>query len=79
MVKKYVFYRVQRRKMSAVLDDMKAFNCFSEFLRKKRPDIDDFRMINRDVIVDFKAYLLTYGYVNTTYNRIFRSSFQKMN
>ena len=69
VVKKYVFYRVQRRKMSAVLDDMKAFNCFSEFLRKKRPDIDDFRMINRDVIVDFKAYLLTYGYVKTTYNR----------
>ena len=67
--KKYVFYRIQRRSMAAVVDDMKAFNRFSEYLQEKRPGITSFAMIDREVMEGYFAFLRTFGYANTAYNR----------
>ena len=69
VAKKYAFYRIQRRTMAAVLDDLKGFNAFSEFLREKHPEISSFSEIDRNVIKDFYTFLNGFGYTSTTYNR----------
>lgn len=67
--KRYAFYRLQRRTMAAVLDDLKGFNIFSRFLREKHPEIQSFSEIDRDIIKDFFTFLNGFGYSNTVYNR----------
>ena len=67
--KRYAFYRLQRRTMAAVLDDLKGFNLFSAFLREKHPEIGSFAEIDRDVIKDYYVFLNAFGYSSTAYNR----------
>lgn len=67
--KKYIFFRLQRRTMAAVLDDLKGFNVFSEFLREKHPEINSFSEVDRNIIKDFYAFLNRFGFTGTTYNR----------
>ena len=69
VAKKYELYRVQRRSVAAVVDDLKAFNRFSEYLEKDRPDITSFAAVDRKVMEGYFAFLRTFGYVNTSYNR----------
>ncbi len=67
--KDFNFYRIQNREMSTVLDDMKAFNLFSAFLRDKHPEIKSLTELNRAIAEEYIAYIRAKGFVASTFNR----------
>lgn len=68
-IKRYNLYRIPRRAISTVLDDIKAFNLFSEFLRDREGKLNGLAEIDRNVGVEFISYVRSKGYVSTTMNR----------
>lgn len=68
-LKSYNYYRVQTREMSTVLDDMKAFNLFSEFLRDKSIEITSLAVFDRELAEAYIGYVRSKGFVASTFNR----------
>lgn len=64
--KKYILQRLKLRKLSTVMDDMKAMNLFSDFLRRKYPDIQELPQLTRPVVLDYFRYIDNRHYVYTT-------------
>lgn len=64
--KKYVGQRLKLRKLSTVLEDMKAMHLFSSFLRMKYPGITELSQLTRSVILDYFRYVDSRHYVYTT-------------
>ena len=68
-IKDYNFYRVQHREMATVLDDMKAFNLFSAFLKAKYKNLTSLSELDRNIVEDYIAFVRGKGYVASTFNR----------
>lgn len=64
--KKYILQRLKLRKLSTVMDDMKAMNLFSDFLLRKYPDIQELPQLTRPVVLDYFRYIDNRHYVYTT-------------
>ena len=67
--KTYVYYRLQRRKMAAILDDIKGFNNFSAYLAEEQSEITSFEQLDRKIMKGFFSWLIRKDYCNTVYNR----------
>lgn len=64
--KRYILQRLKLRKLSTVMDDMKAMNLFSDFLRRNYPDIQELPQLKRPVVLDYFRYIDNRHYVYTT-------------
>lgn len=66
LAKKYIYHRLQIRKLSTAFDDLKGIKVLSAFLEDKYPDVETLESIDREFIEALIEYIRASGLVKHT-------------
>lgn len=69
LVKEYSYIRLRTKKMSTVVDDLKGFNLFSEFLSENNVVVRSAEEITRNNIEDYIVYVNNRDFAPTPHNQ----------
>ncbi|MDZ5017861.1 tyrosine-type recombinase/integrase [Clostridium perfringens] len=66
--KQYIYHRLKGKAITTALEDLKALNCFSEYIEKNHKNIA-FKDINREIMEDYFRYARTTKISTLTLNK----------